>query len=247
MLRAFVAATSILNTVASFMRRSAMIFPSRSEIAITILVRDPSGNRIEARVLIGRSFRGIENLHRFRLAQSPSRRIRIHARVRTNQVALRRGLPRLGTGHIRSRENARSNRRRARRLIDGRQRYAAKKYFARSRQRAGQWRKTDRRRACKRGKFRHVRRYSRHADSTHQHRAFINRQAARIHRVRVAVQHIRFSGDDSGARCRQAARSRDEFRASPVPSTMRIRDSCFQFRTNPHFAYRSHRAESACR
>ena len=55
-----------------------------------------------------------------------------------------------------------------------------------------------RRRARERSKFRHVGRYSRHADSADQHRPFINRKAARIDRVRVTVQHIRFPGNNPG-------------------------------------------------
>lgn len=49
-LRALVAATSILNTVESGMRRKPMMVPSRSATAITILARDPIGSRITARV-----------------------------------------------------------------------------------------------------------------------------------------------------------------------------------------------------
>src|SRR6184192_491772 len=51
MLRALVTATSILKTVESGMRRNPMIVPSRSATATTILVRDPIGRRIAARVV----------------------------------------------------------------------------------------------------------------------------------------------------------------------------------------------------
>src|SRR6266851_4601132 len=50
MLRALVAATSMLKTVESGIRRRPIIVPSVSATAITILVRDPSGRRIAARV-----------------------------------------------------------------------------------------------------------------------------------------------------------------------------------------------------
>src|SRR5712692_781336 len=50
MLRALVAATSMLNIVESGMRRTPMMVPSKSATAITILVREPIGKRIAARV-----------------------------------------------------------------------------------------------------------------------------------------------------------------------------------------------------
>ena len=52
MLRALVAATSMLNTVESCIRRNPMMVPSRSATAITIFAFEPSGNRIAARVIL---------------------------------------------------------------------------------------------------------------------------------------------------------------------------------------------------
>src|SRR5580692_8506956 len=52
MLRALLAATSILNTVESCIRRKPIIVPSRSATAITIRAREPIGNRIAARVVL---------------------------------------------------------------------------------------------------------------------------------------------------------------------------------------------------
>src|SRR6185369_9294684 len=49
--RAFVTATSALNTVPSCIRYSASTVPSRSLTAIVIFVFDPCGNRITARVV----------------------------------------------------------------------------------------------------------------------------------------------------------------------------------------------------
>ena len=51
MFLALVAATSMLNTVESCMRRKPMIVPSRSATAITMRTFEPSGNRIAARVM----------------------------------------------------------------------------------------------------------------------------------------------------------------------------------------------------
>jgi hypothetical protein len=51
MLRAFVAATSMLNTVESCIRRKPIMVPSKSATAITIFAFEPSGNRIAARVV----------------------------------------------------------------------------------------------------------------------------------------------------------------------------------------------------
>src|SRR5215472_2026246 len=51
MLRALVTATSMLKTVESGIRRKPMIDPSKSATAITILVREPMGRRIAARVV----------------------------------------------------------------------------------------------------------------------------------------------------------------------------------------------------
>src|SRR5579863_9725373 len=52
MLRAFVAATSMLKTVASGMRYRPMIVPSRSATAIAMRADEPMGRRITARVLL---------------------------------------------------------------------------------------------------------------------------------------------------------------------------------------------------
>src|SRR5271168_5050334 len=52
MLRALLAATSILKTVASCIRRKPINVPSRSATAIAIRAREPIGKRIEARVAL---------------------------------------------------------------------------------------------------------------------------------------------------------------------------------------------------
>ena len=205
MLRALLAATSMLNTVLSAMRYRPMIVPSRSATAIAMRAEEPMGRRITARVVFAVAMALLMIAVTSDAASPPS-----------GPAAGATSMPSGGVPGTRrwaynkaSRETACARTGRRSRLVHERQSNAVDEHNAGRGGRGAKSIGSCRRVGCV---FRNVGRDSRDSDAAHQAAVAKQRHAAGIDRGRIAVIHVRFARRDAEARRRAADRARGRHR-----------------------------------